>query len=170
MTTTLPSPPLAALLADAVLLAHLAIVLFNVGGLLLILAGNRLGWRWVNRWWFRAAHLAAIAVVVGQAWLGITCPLTTLESWLRALAGSAPYHDGFIAHWVQRILFYRLPRGSLSRLTRCSACWWRGSGGDTRRNAESRGREGCGGHFSGFSESFCPVPSVGWSQTAMKIG
>ena len=109
MTTTLPSPPLAALLADAVLLAHLAIVLFNVGGLLLILAGNRLGWRWVNRWWFRAAHLAAIAVVVGQAWLGITCPLTTLESWLRALAGSAPYNAGFIAHWAQRILFYEAP-------------------------------------------------------------
>jgi hypothetical protein len=35
--------------------------------------------------------------------------LTTLESWLRALAGSAPYHDGFIAHWVQRILFYEAP-------------------------------------------------------------
>jgi hypothetical protein len=99
MNATLPSPPLAGLLADAVLLAHLGIVLFNVGGLLLILAGNRLGWRWVNRWWFRAAHLAAIAVVVGQAWLGITCPLTTLESWLRALAGSAPYQ-----RWIHRAL------------------------------------------------------------------
>ena len=103
MTTTLPSPPLAALLADAVLLAHLAIVLFNVGGLLLILAGNRLGWRWVNRWWFRAAHLAAIAVVVGQAWLGITCPLTTLESWLRALAGSAPYNAVGLCHGLHAV-------------------------------------------------------------------
>ena len=109
MDAAIPSPPLAALLADAVLLAHLGIVLFNVGGLVLIVAGNRLGWRWVNRGWFRAAHLAAIAVVVAQAWLGITCPLTTLESWLRALAGAAPYDEGFIQHWVQRILFYEAP-------------------------------------------------------------
>lgn len=109
MNATLPSPPLAGLLADAVLLAHLAIVVFNVGGLALIVAGNRLDWRWVNRWWFRAAHLAAIAVVVAQAWLGITCPLTTLESWLRAKAGSMPYGTGFIEHWVQRILFYEAP-------------------------------------------------------------
>ena len=83
--------------------------MFNVGGLALIVAGNRLDWRWVNRWWFRAAHLAAIAVVVAQAWLGITCPLTTLESWLRAKAGSMPYGTGFIEHWVQRILFYEAP-------------------------------------------------------------
>ncbi|MBK8360875.1 MAG: DUF2784 domain-containing protein [Comamonadaceae bacterium] len=109
MNATLPSPPLAGLLAYAVLLAHLAIVVFNVGGLALIVAGNRLDWRWVNRWWFRAAHLAAIAVVVAQAWLGITCPLTTLESWLRAKAGSMPYGTGFIEHWVQRILFYEAP-------------------------------------------------------------
>ncbi len=109
MNTALPAPLLAAWLADAVLLAHLGIVVFNVGGLVLIVAGNRLGWRWVNQWWFRVAHLAAIAVVVMQAWLGITCPLTTLESWLRGLAGGAPYAAGFIQHWVQRLLYYDAP-------------------------------------------------------------
>ena len=130
MNATLPSPPLAGLLADAVLLAHLAIVVFNVGGLALIVAGNRLDWRWVNRWWFRAAHLAAIAVVVAQAWLGITCPLTTLESWLRAKAGSMPYGTGFIEHWVQRILFYEAPAWvfvtaySLFGLL-VAVAWWR---------------------------------------------
>ncbi len=109
MNATLPSPLLAAWLAYAVLLIHLAVVVFNVGGLLLIVAGNRRGWRWVNRWWFRAAHLAAIGVVVAQAWFGITCPLTTLESWLRGLAGGAPYAAGFVQHWVQRLLFYDAP-------------------------------------------------------------
>jgi hypothetical protein len=109
MNATLPALPLASLLADAVLLAHLAIVLFNAGGLVLIVAGNRLGWRGVNHWWFRATHVGAIAVVVAQAWLGVTCPLTTLESWLRTQAGSVPYSEGFIQHWVQRILFYDAP-------------------------------------------------------------
>ena len=71
--------PLGQLLADIVLVLHFAVVLFVVGGLVLILAGNLIGWRWVNSLWFRLLHLAAIAIVVAEAWLGITCPLTTLE-------------------------------------------------------------------------------------------
>lgn len=96
-------------LADAVLLIHFAVVLFVVGGLPLIPVGNRLGWRWVNGWGFRLAHLAAIAVVVLQAWLGQRCPLTTLESWLRLKAGSSGYRRSFIEHWVQRLLYYEAP-------------------------------------------------------------
>ena len=66
-------------LAEAVLVLHFAIVSFVVGGLVLIVAGNLLRWHWVNGLWFRLAHLAAIGVVVAQAWLGKVCPLTTLE-------------------------------------------------------------------------------------------
>ena len=96
-------------LAEAVLVLHFAIVSFVVGGLVLIVAGNLLRWHWVNGLWFRLAHLAAIGVVVAQAWLGKVCPLTTLESWLRVQAGSGPYHQSFIEHWVQRLLFYEAP-------------------------------------------------------------
>jgi polyferredoxin len=96
-------------LADTVLLAHFAIVVFVVGGLVLVVAGNWLGWPWVNRLWFRFAHLAAIATVVAESWLGITCPLTRLESWLRLQTGAAPYGESFIEHWVQRVLFYEAP-------------------------------------------------------------
>lgn len=91
------------------LAVHLAIVVFVVGGLVLVAAGNLRGWRWVNAWWFRLAHLAAIGVVVAESWLGITCPLTTLESWLRAQGGEAGYRQGFIADWLQRLLFYDAP-------------------------------------------------------------
>lgn len=96
-------------LADAVLVVHLALVLFVVIGLLLIVVGNLRGWSWVNRPWFRVAHLAAIAVVVIQSWLGMACPLTLLESWLRAQAGAQGYAEGFIQDWVQRLLFYDAP-------------------------------------------------------------
>ena len=65
--------------ADAVLALHVAVVLFVVGGLVLVIAGNRAGWHWVNHWWLRLAHLAAIAYVAAQAWWGLECPLTTLE-------------------------------------------------------------------------------------------
>lgn len=96
-------------LADAVLLLHFAVVLFVVGGLALIVAGNVLDWNWVNDGWFRLAHLAAVAVVVVQAWLGQHCPLTILESWLRVQAGVPAYERSFIEHWVQRIIYYDIP-------------------------------------------------------------
>ena len=97
------------LLADGVLVLHFAIVAFVVGGLVLVVVGNLRGWHWVNRLGFRLAHAAAIAFVVAESWLGITCPLTTLESWLRARAGAAPYADSFIGHWLSSLLFYEAP-------------------------------------------------------------
>jgi hypothetical protein len=95
--------------ADVVLVVHFAIVLFVAVGLVFIIAGNGLAWPWVNGWWFRAAHLVVIGVVVAQAWLGVLCPLTTLENWLRRQAGTGSYAESFIAHWVGRLLFYDAP-------------------------------------------------------------
>ncbi len=65
------------LATDAVLLLHAALVLFVVGGVILIVVGNVRHWRWVNHWWLRLLHLACIVIVVAESWLGITCPLTT---------------------------------------------------------------------------------------------
>jgi len=97
------------MLANLVLALHLSVVLFVVGGLLLVVAGNLRGWRWVNALWFRLAHLAAIGFVVVQSWLGQICPLTTLELWLRARAGASTYGGGFIEHWMQRLLYHDAP-------------------------------------------------------------
>ena len=105
----MPLADLYRLLADTVLLLHLGIVLFVVGGLVLVLAGNALHWAWVNRLGFRLAHLAAIAWVVVQQWLGAACPLTVLESELRLMAGEDGYTGGFVAYWVQWLLFYEAP-------------------------------------------------------------
>ncbi|OGT78737.1 MAG: hypothetical protein A3I78_09945 [Gammaproteobacteria bacterium RIFCSPLOWO2_02_FULL_56_15] len=97
------------LLADVVLSLHLAIVVFVIGGLILILVGNLRAWQWVNTLWFRLTHLAAIAVVVTEAWIGVVCPLTTVEMWLRAQSHSSTYGGSFIEHWLQRILYYDAP-------------------------------------------------------------
>ena len=97
------------LLAEVVLIAHFAIVLFVIGGLVLIVLGNKFTWSWVNGLWFRVTHLAAIAVVVAESWFGITCPLTTLEARLRTAAGLPSYGESFIQHWLQRLLFYEAP-------------------------------------------------------------
>ena len=97
------------LAADAVLLLHVLFVVFVVIGLLLILAGKLMSWGWVRNWWFRVIHLAAIVVVVLQSWLGVICPLTTLEMFLRGKAGDTTYAGSFVAHWLESILYYQAP-------------------------------------------------------------
>ena len=97
------------LFADLVLSLHVAIVAFIVVGLVLVIVGNLRAWRWVNALWFRLVHLAAIAAVLAEAWLGVVCPLTSLEMWLRAKARATTYTGSFIEHWLQRILYYEAP-------------------------------------------------------------
>jgi hypothetical protein len=55
------------------------------------------------------AHALFVGVVVLQAWFGIECPLTTLESDLRVEAGQAGYGSSFIQDWLYRLLYYRAP-------------------------------------------------------------
>lgn len=97
------------ILADALLIVHVCFVAFVVCGLLLVYLGKVFGWHWVRNRRFRLLHLAAIAFVVIQAWLGMVCPLTTLEMALRAEAGAATYAGSFIQHWLHRMLYYRAP-------------------------------------------------------------
>ena len=97
------------LLANAVLLAHVAVAAFVVVGLVFVVVGSLLGWQLAGNIWLRLAHIAAIAVVVGEAWLGVTCPLTSLEMSLRSKAGDGTYNGSFIEHWLQQLLYYSAP-------------------------------------------------------------
>ena len=97
------------LAADALLALHSLIVAFIVFGLVLIVVGGLRGWAWIANRWFRYAHLAAILVVVLQAWLGRICPLTTWEMALRAKSGDRTYTGAFIAHWLGDMLYHPLP-------------------------------------------------------------
>ena len=90
-------------------MAHVLFVAFVVGGLLLTLWGGHLGWAWIRNIWFRWAHVAAIGVVVAQSWVGMICPLTTLEMWLRNQVGEPTYEGSFIQYWLHRILYLDMP-------------------------------------------------------------
>ena len=93
-------------LADTVLVVHALLVLFIVGGFVAIWVGAGVGWPWVRDRLFRLFHLSAIGVVAALALLGIACPLTVLEDRLRTgTAGT----EGFLQHWVSRLLYYDLP-------------------------------------------------------------
>jgi hypothetical protein len=97
------------LIADVVLALHLFIAVFVVAGLILVIFGNLCNWRWVNNRWFRSVHIGAIGFVMVEAWLGVTCPLTTLEMWLRVKANATTYSGGFVEHWLQWLLYYDAP-------------------------------------------------------------
>ena len=92
-------------MANAILFLHAGFVAFVVGGLLAVWLGAALGWGWVRCRRFRLVHLGAIVFVALEAVAGITCPLTLWEDALRG--GVRP--DGFIAHWVARLLYWDLP-------------------------------------------------------------
>jgi hypothetical protein len=103
------APAFYLLAADAVLSLHVLFVAFVVMGLLAIFVGAALSWAWVRNPVFRVLHLLAIIVVALQAWLGMVCPLTTVEMALRAKAGDVVYGGTFISHWLQELLYYEAP-------------------------------------------------------------
>jgi hypothetical protein len=99
----------AAWLADAILAAHVGVVLFVVVGEALFLVGGWRGWRWVRNLPLRLAHLALMLYIALQAWLGELCPLTIWEQDLRRLAGQPAYEASFIEHWLSRLLYFDAP-------------------------------------------------------------
>ena len=82
-------------LADLVLLLHLAFIVFVVSGGLLALR-----WRW-----FPFVHLPAAAWGVFIEVSGGVCPLTPLENALRRAAGSSGYPGGFIEHYLSAVIY-----------------------------------------------------------------
>jgi len=87
--------------ATAVLLLHLAFILFVVFGALLLRPWPRLAW----------LHLPAAAWGFFIELSGRGCPLTTLENNLRAQAGLAGYGSGFVEHYLLPLIY----PGSLTR-------------------------------------------------------
>jgi hypothetical protein len=83
------------LLADAVLLAHAAFVVFVMLGGLLALRSPRVAW----------IHLPVAAWGAGIEFAGAICPLTPLENHWRSLAGAQGYSGGFVEHYVFALLY-----------------------------------------------------------------
>ncbi|MGZ0163855.1 MAG: DUF2784 domain-containing protein [Planctomycetales bacterium] len=94
--------------ADATVCFHMAYVLFVVLGQATVMLGAVCNWKWIRNTTFRLLHLLAISIVVIESWLGITCPLTTLENHLRTKSGATSYNGDFIANVVHDALFLEL--------------------------------------------------------------
>ena len=81
--------------ADAVLVLHLAFVLFVVLGGFLVLRWPKLAW----------AHLPAVAWGALVEFSGWICPLTPLENALRRATGDAVYAGDFVEHYIVSLLY-----------------------------------------------------------------
>lgn len=83
------------MLANVVLVLHLAFVLFVVLGGLLVLRRPPIAW----------LHLPAAAWGAAIEFAGGICPLIPLENRLRALAGEQGYGSGFVEHYLLAWLY-----------------------------------------------------------------
>ncbi len=96
-------------LADAVLAVHVGVILFNVFGLVVIPLGGWLGWRFVRILWWRALHVAVLALVALQAVLAQACFLTNWQAELMRAAGRSFSAAPLIARVVNRLIYWPLP-------------------------------------------------------------
>ncbi len=103
------TPDTARWLADALLVLHVALVVFVVGLLPMVLVGGLRGWRWVRHRGLRLTHLGLMLFITAQTWLGQLCPLTVWEQALRRTAGQAGYSGGLIEHGLSQLLYWDLP-------------------------------------------------------------
>ncbi|HEY1880773.1 MAG TPA: DUF2784 domain-containing protein [Caulobacteraceae bacterium] len=92
-------------MAQWVLALHLAIIAFNLSGLIVIPIGAWRRWAFVREPIWRLAHIVSMATVAVQAAAGRACFLT---DWQDALSGAAAGQP-LIMRWVNSVIFWPLP-------------------------------------------------------------
>jgi hypothetical protein len=94
------------LLADAMVVVHLAFIAFVVAGGLAVLRWPRLAW----------AHLPSVAWAIYAEATATVCPLTPIENDWRRQAGDSGYPGGFVEHYLVPIVYPAglTPRGQLA--------------------------------------------------------
>ncbi|HEY3346253.1 MAG TPA: DUF2784 domain-containing protein, partial [Nitrospirota bacterium] len=96
------------ILADITVSAHFLWILFLIfGGLW----GRRIKA-------VKIAHVSGLVFAFFINLLGIYCPLTYLETWLRTMfAPATAYSGSFISHYLERVIYLNLPPYGIFALT-----------------------------------------------------
>ena len=81
--------------AILVLFLHALFILWVVFGALVTRS------RPVLRW----LHIASLVWGILTELLPWPCPLTVLENWLEVKAGAQPYQDGFLLHYLDKLVY-----------------------------------------------------------------
>ena len=86
---------LAHVAANAVVLLHVAFIVFVIFG-----ASLALKWRWVA--WL---HVPAVLWGAAVEFFGLICPLTPVEMHLREAAGMSTYGGDFVGHYLLPVMY-----------------------------------------------------------------
>jgi len=82
-------------LADVVVVFHLAFIAFVLAGGALVIWRQRFAW----------LHLPAVVWAAYAEFTSTICPLTPLENGLRLRAGQSGYEAGFVEHYLMPIIY-----------------------------------------------------------------
>jgi hypothetical protein len=88
-------PSVYSALAVCVLFLHALFIVWVASGAFLTRS------RPVLRW----LHIASVVWGILTQLLPWPCPLTLLENWLEAKAGVDPYHEGFLLHYLDKLVY-----------------------------------------------------------------
>ena len=113
------------LIADFIFLIHFLIVIYVATGILLIPFAYKMNWGIFKNKKLRILHLFLIILVSCESILGLTCPLTSLENYLRNILNT----ETFVSFWVRKIIYWDLPNIFFISLY-CSSSiltifWWK---------------------------------------------
>ena len=81
--------------ANSILMVHFTFILFVVFGGLLVFYKKWMPW----------LHIPALSWAVLIEFLGWICPLTPMENHFRVLAGQSGYNQGFIQHYLLKMIY-----------------------------------------------------------------
>jgi len=82
-------------LADGVVILHLAFILFVMFGGLLVIFWPKVVW----------LHIPCVIWGILIELTGYICPLTPLENFLRTKGGQTPYSSDFVIHYLEPIIY-----------------------------------------------------------------
>ena len=93
------------MLADIILILHFLVVIFITVGFLLIPIGYYYYWSWIRNFKLRLFHFGLMFIVTFETLVGITCPLTSIENYLRGINNS----KSFVSFWIEKIIYWDFP-------------------------------------------------------------
>jgi len=98
------------ILADLIVVAHLAWILFMLWGCILTVRGF-FHTAFFERRLFRTVHFCGIVYVALLAMLGKYCPLTVAENALRRTYDPGlTYPGSFMVHYIEKIVYPNVPQ------------------------------------------------------------
>ena len=107
------------MLADLIMLVHLALAGCITAGLVFIPIGYKLEWNWTKNRKLRLTHIILIGLITAETIVGLTCPLTTLEYSFRDV--NPP--ESFLGYWIGKLLYWNLPHQVFVAIYSFSLAW-----------------------------------------------